>query len=161
MKYLLIILLALPLYAHDGDWEELNLKTYSHCFDFDQFYDPLEVNPALLSTICNFTSLTGRTYIHHSDYRPLRSEHHYGNALDFRVNSYAGMNRRQRLIQYRKDLGNLQEFLNAIGLTDKVGLGIYPQSPNPFFHLDLRGKKGRWAEINNEYVGWHLGIEWA
>ena len=83
MRTLLLFFLALPLFAHYGEWEELNLKTYSHCFDFDKFYDPLEVNPALLSTICNFTSLTGRSYIHHSDYRPLRSEHHYGNALDF------------------------------------------------------------------------------
>ena len=76
------------------------------------------------------------------------------------MNSYAGMNRRQRLIQYRKDLGNLQEFLNAIGLTDKVGLGIYPQSTNPFFHLDLRGKRGRWAQIDGLYVSFDLGIRY-
>ena len=62
------------------------------------------------------------------------------------MHTYVGMNRRQRLIQYRKDLIDLREFLNATGLTDKTGLGIYPQSTNPFFHLDLRGKRGRWAQ---------------
>ena len=160
IRSLFLFILTFSLYAHDGDWTELNLKTFNYCFDFKKFNVPGEVNPALLSTVCFFLISTNRQYIHHSDYRPLRSEHHFGNALDFRVHSYIGMTKREKLIQYKKDLADFQEFLETLGLTKKVGLGIYPQSNNPFFHLDLRGEKGRWAEIDEQYVAWAIGIQW-
>lgn len=159
-KLLFLFLLSFPLYADNGDWRKLNLKTLDHCFNFERFDKPEVINPALLSAVCFFTILTGRNYIHHHDFRPIRSRHHYGNALDFRVHSYADMNRRERLIQYRQDLQDLLKFLETFGLIDKVGLGIYPQSPHPFFHLDLRGKKGRWAIIDKEQLGWTVGIDW-
>ena len=160
MKILLALFFSFSLHAHDGGWREINLSTFGHCFDFKKFNSPGKVNPALLSTICFFLILTDREYIHHSDYRPLRSEHHFGNALDFRAHTYVGMTKRQKLIQYKKDLVSLQEFLEILGLTNKVGLGIYPQSNNPFFHLDLRSHKARWAEINSQYVSWNIGISW-
>ena len=148
------------LYAHNSDWSESNLSIYSDCFDFKEFNDPKKINPSLLSTVCFFLTLTNRTYYNHSDYRPLRSEHHSGNALDFRVHSYKGMNQKERLVQYLEDIEDLQSFLDLTGLTNKIGWGIYPKTNNPFFHLDLRGKRARWSEINGKEVSFELGFKY-
>ncbi len=144
--------------AHGGDWRDNNLKALDHCFDFSQFERPKEVNPALLSTVCFFLELHNRPYFHHSDFR--KSQHHFGNAIDGRFTDYSNMSRREILITFLDDIVLIQKFLSDFGLIDKVGLGIYPQSQNPFFHLDLRGTKARWGRLNGQYVGFDVAVEW-
>jgi hypothetical protein len=48
-----------------------------------------------------------------------------------------------------------------MGILDEIGLGIYPQWNSPGFHLDIRGKRGRWGCIDGQYVAFEIALKWA
>ena len=128
---------------------------FNHCFDFSTE----KIDRALLAVVCSFLERNDRPYFHHSGWRG-NSGNHSGNALDFRLTDYQDMNRNQVLSAFLYDVELFQSYLEEIGILDKVGLGIYPQSRNPFIHLDLRGKRARWGRLNGRYVGFERAMNW-
>ena len=141
-------LLATNVQGRDPDF-------FNHCFDFSTE----KIDRALLAIVCSFLERNNRTYFHHSGWRG-NSGNHSGNALDFRLTDYQGMNRSQILSAFFDDVELLRNDLKKLGILDKVGLGIYPQSRNPFIHLDLRGKRARWGVLGGREVGFERVMNW-
>jgi uncharacterized protein YcbK (DUF882 family) len=67
----------------------------------------------------------------HSD----KSQHYEGNAVDFHADN----------ITLEEAYVKLCKILDLLQLTDRVGLGLYPDWNSPGFHLDLRGSRARWC----------------
>ncbi len=150
------LLCTLPLFAGE---KESSVHLFSHCFDFSTVRFADRINPALLATVCYFLKRYNKTYFHHSGWRS-SSYNHSGNALDFHLTDYRDMSRRQILKAFSGDVKLLESFLRQWGLLDKVGLGIYPQTPNPFIHLDLRGVRARWGELEGREVSFASAWNW-
>jgi len=74
----------------------------------------------------------------HSEY----SEHYDGNAVDFHV---VGAELKSVAIR-------ILDILQELQVDNRVGFGVYLDWNNKGFHLDLRGRKARWARIEGEYV---------
>ena len=155
--------------GHTVPWTKTNPASFSACLDHREFTRHDKVNPALYAYLCGHIAASGvvdKEYVHHSDWRPERSWHHGGNALDFRLHRYVGLSRCEKLLIYESDLDSLTKDLESRGFADRVGLGIYPHSYNPFFHLDLgTGKNGwpakrRWSfDAKGKQVSYALGID--
>ncbi|NDY41233.1 hypothetical protein G3N55_00010 [Dissulfurirhabdus thermomarina] len=71
-------------------------------------------------------------------------EHPPGRAVDFHFAAPG--------VPYREQVERLEEVLDALQLSDFVGLGIYPDWAHPGFHLDVRGRRARWGRIGSRYV---------
>ena len=95
----------------------------------------------------------------HDDFRMV-SQHTLGLAVDFRLHSYQGMTKCERLDQWYFDFLVLSDSLMILGREDSVGFGIYPDQNNPFFHLDARGSRARWGRIGGSYVGLDYALDW-
>ena len=106
----------------------------------------------------------------HSDYRPskgknsikekeegtrvVNSYHKIGVAIDFRLDSYVDLSKKERMYVYYQKNQLLESFLQKHDLFEKVGLGVYPFAIKPFWHLDLRGSMARWCRNEKkQYVG--------
>ena len=146
--------------ASVANGEERHSYLFDHCFGISTMRYTERINPALLATVCYFVKQTNKTYFHHSGWRR-GSGNHAGNALDFHLTDYKGMNRSQKLSAFLADVDLLQDFLRERGILDKVGLGIYPDTGNPFIHLDFRGVRARWAQVEGREVGLALAQDWA
>lgn len=84
-----------------------------------------------------------------------KSQHYVGNAVDFHVEDI-GIDD-----PFHVQVVKMNRALKELQLLDHVGLGIYPQWNSPGFHLDVRGKKGRWGMLNGEYVSFSKAFEFA
>lgn len=85
-----------------------------------------------------------------------KSQHYVGNADDFRIDCDLDFAEQVRLVE---------EFLEAFGLADQVGFGIYPNWHRPGFHLDVRGKRARWGAVpdgngGQMYVSQAAALDW-
>jgi len=69
-------------------------------------------------------------------YRPT-SRHNSGSAVDFHI---AG-------IAFRDAVELAEETIQKLGVSEQVGLGVYPHWNNPGFHLDTRGYRSRWGAV--------------
>ena len=179
MKRIFLFLIWIgTAYAHGPplteltSFEEKNWKSWQarECFGQDDFNFPDKINPALLELICSAFRFVqdGRPLTFwkiqiHSDYRGLLSQHNTGNAIDFHLSSYAKRTECQSLKIFMEDYLLLQEVLRASGAWGIIGFGIYPNQKNPFFHVDIRGKRARWARLTpsgGNYVAIENGIRW-
>ena len=70
-----------------------------------------------------------------------KSQHYRGNAADFHIKSQ---------LPFWQQILVVVDVLEQLQLTDRVGLGIYPDWRRPGFHLDVRGSKARWGKINGK-----------
>jgi len=118
-------------------------------------FTPGEFNhPEMMETSIIFLLDTIRELYHHpivvmSDYRPppdpdvdeYPSLHNYGRAVDFYVVG----------IDYLDAVDLMEGFLNGLGVSNGVGLGIYPGWNHDGFHLDTRGRRSRWGWTGLHY----------
>lgn len=183
----IILLLALLLSCQgDNDFTSLEEVVTGQfplaCLNFYGELDhPDYVQEDIKKVVCDFLLFSGATYVHHSGYRgPLRnslhsygetcederhgvkkSQHDLGKALDFRISSYQGMDREERVCQFLEDWEMMFAWLDDLGHIDRMGIGCYHTTTNPFFHWDTRGSKARWCRINGKYVGLEKGLTQA
>ena len=154
----LVFCLGLVSFIVSG--EERHPRLFEHCFGPSTVKYIERINPALLATVCYLLKQTNKTYFHHSGWRG-GFGNHAGNALDFRLTDYKGLSRSQILIAFLNDVDVLQDYLEERGILNKVGLGIYPDTSNPFIHLDFRGVRARWAQIEGREVGFTFAQDWV
>ena len=97
--------------------------------EFRKFFDP-----AASFVIHNAYDTSG----HATD-----SQHYKGNAADFHIDTS---------ISYKDQIAILLDIFKDLQVEDRVGFGIYPQWNNKGFHLDVRGTRARWGQIDGKYV---------
>jgi len=111
-----------------------------------------EIDPRLLAALEELRSLAGRPVIVTSGYRcpehnrkkggTSNSLHLSGRAADVRI---TGLSIREML-----DLAvQVADFRHG-------GIGVYPD--DGVIHVDVRGKKARWARVKGRYVGLEEGL---
>ena len=114
----------------------------------EKWGDPEKVNKALILFLDQFRDFLGHPIIIHCAYEDrLVGYHPKGLAVDFHI---SGISAKEAEIK-------LFSFLRTKKLTELVGVGCYPQWNSQGFHLDFRGTKARWSQVNNNYVAYHLG----
>jgi len=79
-----------------------------------------------------------------------KSQHYLGNAVDFHIES-----KEKFITQTNKMI----KILDELQVSERVGFGIYPDWNNKGFHLDVRGKRIRWAMVNGVYVSFKEGLK--
>ncbi|OHD53938.1 MAG: hypothetical protein A2Y33_12265 [Spirochaetes bacterium GWF1_51_8] len=79
------------------------------------------------------------------------SKHYTGIACDFHLTG-CGFLSAYELVR---------QFLEEVNLADSTGWGLYPDWNYPGFHLDLRGKKGRWGYYGGEMRGFDETLKYA
>lgn len=70
------------------------------------------------------------------------SQHYKGLACDFHLESIE-----KECSSYKDKIDTITMILKELDLEDKVGFGIYPNSNSKFFHIDFRGRRGRWGGL--------------
>ena len=142
-----------------GVWEDIHPEVRRLHFEH-----PEKLDEEVLRLLHGIVREVGGRLIVHSDHRQAEDEarsvtinsmHTLGKAVDFRLDNYGGLSRLERLeIYYRKTL-LIEDFLKKYDIFDRVGLGIYPYTWNPFWHIDTRGRKARWCQNREKsYVGY-------
>ena len=131
-----------------------------HCPEID---DLQGIQEEIRDVVCGFITWANVQYIHHSGLRhgpKGASRHNTGHALDFRINSYEGMRRRQKLGMWNVDVSLfIHYFMHQHSGLD-LGLGIYCDSNNPFFHVDVREKDATWSRIGGKYLSFQHCLDW-
>ena len=160
--------------AHNYPWTEKNIKNYDKCLNFKTWTAPKEVNPALFPIICGFVEKHGKTFVHHSDKRPgpshspgssRASKHITAEAIDFRVDTYEGMDKCEKWRTFADSTLLFVGDLELQGVMCSVGFGFYPDQNNPFWHCDSRGCKpdgtpSTWSRIAGKYQSLTYGVNW-
>jgi uncharacterized protein YcbK (DUF882 family) len=77
-----------------------------------------------------------------------KSEHYKGNAADFHFNNIPPLEAYETILQILKEY---QKY-------NHVGFGVYPDWYNQGFHLDVRGYKARWSQVNGLYTEINKGV---
>ena len=118
----------------------------------EDFLHPWDLNPSVIGLFARIMKKSsGSTLIVHSDVRDpqegVSSYHTSGQAVDFRLRNYDPTHRKSLLQSYYDDWLHLTDVLSETGDMEIVGLGLYPNQNNPFFHLDTRGRKARWSRL--------------
>ena len=118
--------------------------------------DPDKINPALLFLLFRVRNAAGLPIIIHNAYELTghseKSQHYIGNAADFHF-------KHDNLFYSQIEM--MEKVLSVMGVADKVGLGVYPQWKTPGFHIDVRGFKARWAQIDGKYVAFDAGYDYS
>ena len=186
----LIRFLLMPVIALSCETAHAN-NEFTRCFDnFQHFRAPQKIDTDTLQVVCDFLTLYGYSYNHHSDYRErprnaltaasMRtyqarmnfqklSQHWVGKALDFSLDDCAGYNERVKGTLFLMQLGDIESYLYLIGRDQEMGVGCYPQWRRALngkdicggFHVDTRIKKGRWCQIDGKFVGYDYGKNWV
>lgn len=141
---------------------DANKNVFSgNCYHEDDEDEWSEINPALTSIICYFKKKHFSDLVFfHSGFRPhgdTNSQHYIGNAVDFHFTSYDNMSYCEKILQYYLDWEIIDAELSPI--KEFIGLGIYPQANNPFFHLDFGGGWRSWSRLG-EYLSYSIGIQY-
>ena len=144
-------------------WDEVYPEVRHRNFNY-----PEKLNERLLRILHRIVREVGGKLKVHSDYRSpkknlsknmlqamsqvVNSQHRFGLAVDFRLDDYTHLTRRERFAVYYQKTRWIEELLRKYEIYDKVGLGIYPFARNPFWHIDIRGRRARWCRNQrNEY----------
>ena len=140
-------------------WDEVYPEVRYRNFNY-----PKKMDAELLRLLYDVVREAGGRLVVHSDYRQknkknnkniIGSWHHVGKAVDFRLDDYTHLLREERLYVYYQKTQLIEDLLQAHEMHDKIGLGIYPYSVNPFWHIDTRGMKARWCRNEKKiYVGY-------
>ena len=127
---------------HDGNWEEMNKKYLFSCMDADEIPNFPRVNPLLVFSLCNMARELGESKIHvTSAFR--KSQHHFGNAIDFYLGYYPG-DRCGQLKKYIRDSKRIRETHQYRSIQ---GISSWGEYFNLTFHFDIRGDRERsWGQ---------------
>jgi hypothetical protein len=80
-----------------------------------------------------------------------KSEHYRGCAVDF---SFLD-------IKFAEAIRRIEVAIMMLQISKFIGLGLYPQWKKPGFHLDIRPNAGRWAKLDEKYIGYEAGRKYA
>ena len=101
--------------------------------------DPDKMNGFLLLLLDGICHTYDRPFVIHCGYaedgHSTGSQHYLGNAVDFHIEGGE---------YYSIQIEKMLRILEWFQVSDRVGLGIYPDWNYPGFHLDGRGTKARW-----------------
>ena len=127
-----------------------------------EIYDVPDVNRKVKDIVCDFITWASASYIHHSGKRMRlgTSRHNSGDALDFRIQSYEGMDRHTKLSLWNVDLNLFIHYFMTHKAYEPLGLGVYCDSPNPFFHVDTRDEHADWSRIRGRYRPFSECLTW-
>lgn len=173
---LLMVVFSCEVAHANGHWNDVTVKK---CLDdYRDWKAPWLVLFQVKRIMCEFLEDHPEySFIRHSDWRALveqpihgehnvsKSQHTYGKALDFRLDTYEGMDRYEILATYQEQSENFYFWLYLNGY-ECGGVGEYPQSHNPFIHFDIHGlldngKCGRrWGRIDGKYVSIDIARDW-
>lgn len=110
--------------------------------------DPDRVSGLLLLLLDTLRDRWQARFIIHCAWEPgghaAQSQHYLGNAVDFHIEDGQ---------PFALQIAVMERFLAKLNVSDRVGLGIYPDWNHPGFHLDVRGEKARWGRLGTTYVG--------
>ena len=178
---LLTLLLSTVSVTSEASWVEKDLhRYYSDCFTEEQFNGKLAgVNVSIIDLVCDFVRHSNYAYtvVIHSGLRTKQiglqthngkwhgSRHLLGVALDFHLEEagYHLMDKQDKEISYYRKTLELEHFLANGSIDDLVGFGLYCVQNNPFFHLDTRGFRARWARMTPtgyKYVAYKACIDY-
>lgn len=83
-----------------------------------------------------------------------KSQHYLGKACDFHIVPTTKMS-------YVDQIELIEEVFENFGITEKIGLGIYPTWNNKGFHVDVRGYKARWGYLGKDAVSFTDALKYA
>ena len=122
----------------------MNWEHIEHFTAAENWGEASRVNGALILLLDKIRDLLNYGIVIHNAYErgghSENSQHYLGNAVDFHVE---GM---QFITAYRR----IEEILAALGVSNHVGFGVYPNWNTPGFHLDVRGTKARWGAVSTD-----------
>jgi len=116
--------------------------------------DPGKMNGLLLLLIDGIRHTYDRPFKIHCGYdesgHTTNSQHYLGNAIDFHIEGGE---------YYPTQIDKILKILDWYQVSDKVGLGIYPDWAHQGFHLDVRGTKARWGRIGKDYFSFDFVLK--
>lgn len=83
-----------------------------------------------------------------------KSQHYLGKACDFHLEPVGRMS-------FVEQIGLVEEALENLNATYRVGLGIYPTWNHRGFHVDTRGTRARWGYLGKEPVAFETALKYA
>ena len=116
--------------------------------------EPGKINGLLLLLLETIRTALGYPIIIHCGTQGVHtknSQHYLGNAVDFHFDT---------ITPFPEQVSKLLKVLSALQVSDRVGLGVYPDWNNPGFHLDVRGYAARWGRIGSDYVSFNKVLEY-
>ena len=131
-------------------------KLLKHFNKDENWGNPAKMNFLTLLTIDRIRDLFERRqyFIVHCGFdtqgHTENSYHYKAKAIDFHI-----MN-----IDYMKAIRDLELALKNLGISDLIGLGLYPQWEHPGFHIDTRGFYARWGRVNGKYISYDKTIQY-
>ena len=121
----------------DMDWKRIR-----HFSPNEAWGDPAMMDRETVFLLDRIRNILGFPIIIHCGYekRPQNpsSRHNSGSAVDFHIAD----------IDFRDAVERLQEAIQILSVSERVGLGVYPHWNSPGFHLDTRGYRARWGAVN-------------
>ena len=69
------------------------------------------------------------------------SQHNFGKACDFHIDGMTFIDAVDLMLIF------IGPKPSGIGVSEIIGLGIYPHWKNPGFHIDTRGERARWGAV--------------
>jgi hypothetical protein len=110
--------------------------------------EPSKMSGLLLLTLRALRQAVGYPCVIHCGYEltghTSGSQHHIGNAADFHFEG----------ISLKDAIPLVEEALDKLQVSDRVGLGVYIDWAHPGFHLDVRGTRARWGRVGGKYVSY-------
>lgn len=134
------------------------MKTFANIKHFsrsENWGDTSKLNPFLIPVMDIIRGRLGYPiYINNAyqqDGHTDGSQHYIGNAVDFIVKG----------IDFKTAIIEIERILEELGISDYVGLGIYPDWNTAGFHIDIRGYKARWGRLSGKYVSYEMAKKYA
>lgn len=117
--------------------------------------DATKMSGIVLLVFHSLRALVGRPFVVHCGYASAghspASQHYLGNAIDFHIEG----------MSFKEAVAAVEGALDALQISNRVGLGIYPDWPGhnagelqPGFHIDVRGMRARWGRVKGVYVSY-------
>lgn len=138
----------------DKDWSEVEYFSKN-----ERWGNPYKMEKDLIELLDNLREAFNHPFIIHCGFdlygHSTTSRHHvpvkdekggvlyyYADAADFHIEG----------IDFKDAVDLMNGFIGSppggFGVTNEIGLGIYPHWNNPGFHLDTRGTRARWGAID-------------
>ena len=120
------------------------------------------VDQSVKDVVCGFITWGSFVYFHHSGHRSGggESQHDHGLALDFHISDYSGLSREDILVQWNIDVQVFTHYFLKFYPSTPMGIGIYCDANNPFFHVDLRETRGSWSRLGGRYRDFYECIQY-